>query len=228
MRRVDNYHISAGRQQGVYPCLPVNDSNCGPHSEPPHGILAGIGVLLYLLDVFDRDQSGEIIVFVHDEELFDPVLVEKLFRIFKGDLRGRDRDQVFMGHHIGHRLLEIGFKAKVAVGQDADQLLVPDHRHARYPVTVHQFKRFVHLLFRLNRDGINDHPAFRLLDLIDFNCLSLYAHVPMDDPQTAFLGQADGRPGFGHRIHRRTNYGDFEADISCQQRRGVHIPRQDV
>ena len=87
-------------------------------------VLAGVGIFQLLLDVFDGDQALELVLVVDHEQLLDAVLVEDVFGLFE---RGadRNRDEVFLGHHIADGDVGAGFEAQVAVGEDADQLACP-------------------------------------------------------------------------------------------------------
>ena len=86
-------------------------------------VLAGVGVLELLLDVLDGDEAFELVVVVDDEELFDAVLVEDLFGLLERGADG-DGDEVVLGHHVVDGDVGAGDEAEVAVGEDADELLV--------------------------------------------------------------------------------------------------------
>jgi hypothetical protein len=70
----------------------------------------------------------------------------------------------------------------------------------------------VDLLFRFDGDRIDDHTAFRFLDLVNLNCLPLDAHIPMNNPDAALLGQADSGFRFCYRVHGGAQDGYFERD----------------
>ncbi|EKD22230.1 MAG: hypothetical protein ACD_87C00095G0003 [uncultured bacterium] len=84
----------------------------------------------------------------------------------------------------------------------------------------------MHFLLRFYGNGIDYHTAFRFFYLVYFRGLPLDAHVPMDDPDAAFLCKADGGSGLGYRIHGRADNRDIESDIVGQQRGGIHISRK--
>ena len=78
MGRVDDNHVDPGLEQRVHPLLPVRPHpHRGPHPQAAELVLAGVGVLLDLLDVLDGDEPLEVVVIVHHQELFDAVLVQE-------------------------------------------------------------------------------------------------------------------------------------------------------
>ena len=56
--------------------------------------------------------------------------------------------------------------------------------------------------------------------------LGLDGEVLVDDPDPALLGQGDGQPRLGHRIHGRGNQGDVQPDFAGQQGADVDLIRQ--
>jgi hypothetical protein len=93
-----------------------------------------------------------------------------LFGLFESGSR-RHSDQFILGHDIGNRLIELGFKTQVTVGENADQKSVLGNRHPGYPVFLHQLQCLEDLLIGAHGNRVDDHPAFRLLDLVDFDGL---------------------------------------------------------
>ena len=110
-------------------------------------ILRCIGILQLFLDVFDRDQALEVVLVIDYQKLFHAMLVKNFFRFFQ---RGadRDRDQIFLGHHFVDGNVEAGFKAQVAIGEDADQLAVIGDGNSGNFVLAHDIKRIAHLVGR--------------------------------------------------------------------------------
>ena len=58
------------------------------HAQPAELVLAGVRVLDLLFDVLDGDETAQAVILVHDQELFDLVLLEDLHGLFE---RGPDR-----------------------------------------------------------------------------------------------------------------------------------------
>ena len=168
------------------------DADRGSHAQPAQMVLAGIGVFLDFQDVLDGDQPLEAPGIVHDQEFFDAVLVEQLLGFFEGNAH-RSSHQSVLGHDLGDLQVHIGFEAQVTVGDDSHQNAVFDHGQPGNPVFGSQFQHIGDLLVRFDRHRIDNHAAFRLLDLVHFLSLAFRAHVAMDDADSAFAGDADGR-----------------------------------
>src|SRR5660397_297484 len=69
-------------------------------------VLAGIGKLYLLHDVFDGDKPPQLEFLVHNQQLLDLMYLELLQRLIEG---GADRysNQVLRGHQLGYRPAEI-------------------------------------------------------------------------------------------------------------------------
>jgi len=72
---------------------------------------------------FNGDQPLEHVVFIHDGELLNAVLVEDPFRLIQRGSNG-NRHQILPGHPLFHHQVSAGFKSQVAVGEDSHQLAV--------------------------------------------------------------------------------------------------------
>lgn len=127
---------------------------------------------------------------------------------------GFDGDEIFLGHHLGHGLLQIFFKTQIAVGQNADQFFIFDDGHARNGILVHQASasltfRSGSLVIGSTTMPLSDHP-------VHFDGLAFDAHVAVNNADAAFLSHADGRAGFRHRIHGRRDDGNVQPDLLRQ------------
>ena len=78
------------------------------------------------------------------------------------------------------------------------------------------------------RDGLDDHPRLRALDLVDLADLLGDREVAVDDADAAGAGQGDREARLGHRVHRRRDERDRERDRARQPRLGRDLARQDV
>ncbi len=121
VRGVDDEHVDVRRDErfGALHRVPA-DADRRADAQPAEAVLARVGVLDHLLDVFDRDQALEHEAVVDDQQLFDLVAVEELARLLE---RRADRhgEQRIARHDVGDRPIEVGLEAQVAVGQDADE-----------------------------------------------------------------------------------------------------------
>ena len=128
------------------------------------------------------------------------MLVQNRFGFFERGAH-RNRDEILFRHHVGDRQIEAGFKAQIAIGENADQLAVLGDGHARDAIALHQRERVGNFLLGLDGDRVHDHAAFTALHAVHFFGLPLDGHVAMDDADAALLRQRDGEVRFGHRIH---------------------------
>ena len=88
MRRIDSDQIDAGSHQRLDPLFPVGaHTHRRADAQTTPLVFAGIRILNFLLDVLDRDQSLELEVVVHHQELLDPVLMQNLFGLIETDAR---------------------------------------------------------------------------------------------------------------------------------------------
>ena len=138
----------------------------------------------------------------------------------------RRRHEIFFGHDVVYRLIEIGFKAQVAVGQNAHELLAPGNGHAGNAVLGHQGLRIANQVIGREEERIGDHAMLAALDLVHLRSLLINGHVFVNDAQTALTRHGNGQPRVGHGIHGRAQQRDVELDGWGQHGRGVHIPRK--
>ena len=68
---------------------------------------------------------------------------------------------------------------------------------------------------------------FSALDLVHLAGLGLHAQILVDDANTPFLRQGNGQFALGHRVHRRRDDGDVEADVAGQVGAHVHVAGDD-
>ena len=183
-------------------------------------VLGRRGIFQALLDVLDRDEAHQVIAIVDHQQLLDAMLVQNRLGVGQRGAH-RNRDQVFLSHHFADGNVGAGFKAQIAIGQDADQLFVLGDRNARDAIAPHHLQRVGDLLLRRHGDGIDDHAAFRALHLVDFGGLLLDGQIAVDDPQAALLGHGDGHARLGHGVHGRADQGHAKFNVAGQMGGGV-------
>ncbi len=131
MRGIDHDHVHAGIDQGRDALLGVAaDANRGADQQALVAILGGVRVVAGLLDVLDGDQSAQLVVVVDDQNLFDAELVQQLQHFVLAGALTHRHQLVLAGHDVAHRIFVLALETQVAAGDDADQLLVLDHRYA--------------------------------------------------------------------------------------------------
>ena len=130
----------------------------------------------------------------------DEKVKENLLRLLKRRADGRG-DEVFAGHDFADFAAVIRFKAKVAVGQDADKFAVAGNRHAADAIARHQVFRVLNQVIGREEEGVGDNAVLRALHLINLRCLFCNGHVLVDDAQTAFARHCNGHAGIRYRVH---------------------------
>ncbi|SPF31568.1 hypothetical protein SBA1_100024 [Candidatus Sulfotelmatobacter kueseliae] len=139
------------------------------------------------------------------------MLVKNLFRLFERGAHGHG-DEVLLGHHLVDRDIEAGFKAQVAVGENADQLSVLGDGHAGDFVLAHDFERVRDPVGGMHGHRVDDHAAFRALHLVHFVGLLLDRQVAMNNAQAALLRQRDRHMRFRDGVHGGAHDRDVQAD----------------
>ena len=190
-------------------------------------ILRSIRILQLFLDVFDCDQALEVVLVIDHEKFFHAVLVKNCFRFFE---RGSDRDsdEILLGHHLVNGNVEAGFKAQVAVGENADQLAIVRNGDSGNLVFAHDLKRIANLVGGMHGDRVDDHAAFRALHFVNFVGLLIDGEVAMDDANPALLRQRDRHMRLGHGVHRGAHDGNVQANLARKLRLRAGRRRNDV
>ncbi len=138
-----------------------------------------------------------------------------------------NRDQALLRRHDrGDRCVQLGLEAQVAMRHDADSLLAVDHRHAGDVHRPRQVDDFADTHVGCDRNRVADHAGLELLDLEHLPRLLLDRHVLVDYAQATFLRQRDRQPCLGHRVHRRRQQRDTQADVAGQGGAEVDFARQ--
>jgi hypothetical protein len=194
----------------------------GPYPQPALRILGGIGVLQLLLYVLNRDQTLQEVLIVHHQQLFHAMLVKDGLCLLESGA-DRDRDQVVLGHHLGHGQVEARLEAQVAVGEDADQLSFVGHGHPGDAVA--RSSASGKSVIGTDGDGVHDHPALTAFHAVHFFDLPLDGHVAVDDSNAPLLGQGDCEMRFRHGIHGGGNDGDIECDFARETGASIDLGR---
>ena len=125
--------------------------------------------------------------------------------------------------------MDVRLEAKVAVGENPDEAAflaaVLGDRNTGDPVVLHQVERFVDAIGWGERDRVDDHPALRPLDAIDFGRLFVNLKVLVNDAEAAELRHRDSEAGLGDRVHGSAQDRDVEPDVPREPRGHVHLRR---
>ena len=202
VRGVEHKHIHAGGDERGGPGFSFGaDADGGADAQTALGVLAGVGILLDLVDVLHGQKPGKLTFLINHEQFFNAVGVQMMLGFLERGSRGH-RHQILAGHHVpDESSRQILHKPDIAVSQNTGQLLVPDDGQTRNPVGMHEIQRMLHGVVRVHGNRIEDHPAFRLFDLLDFQLLLFDAHVLMNDAYPAGASHGNGHGRFRHGIH---------------------------
>ena len=228
MSAVDGEDIYLGLGQFLGALQEISGgSNRGTYAQAALRILRSIRILQLFLDVFDCDQALEVVLVIDHEKFFHAVLVKNFFRFFE---RGsdRDRDEIFLGHHLVDGNVEAGFKAQVAVGENSDKLAVVRNRHSGNLVFAHDLKRIANLVGGMHGDRVDDHAAFRALHLVHFVGLLIDGEVAMDDANPALLGERDRHVRLGDCVHGGAHDGNVQTNLARKLRLRAGSRRDNV
>ena len=180
VRGVDHDDVHAGGHEHLGPSLAIRAwADRGADAEAPLLVFARLRVTVGLKDVLDRDEADELAV-VHDEELLDPVLVQKKLRVIVR--RRRRHRHELLRHERRDRLVEVLFEADVARRQDPNGGLRLDDGDAADVVLLHDVERLAQRLVRPRGDGRRDHAALGPLDALHLEGLRLGIEVLVEDP----------------------------------------------
>ena len=223
MRGVDHQDVDPGLDQRLGALKPGRtgaDRRADP--QPPVRILAGVREKLRLLDVLDGHQADQSEVVVDHQQLLDAMLVQELLGLLAPDPLGH-RHQAIRGHQFAHRHAQVGRKADVPVGQNADQAAgrALDHGDPGDPLRRHQIQRVGQRRFRPERDRVDHDAGLELLDLLDLARLRRDVEIAMDHAQPAVLSHGDRETGLGHGVHRRRDQRHAELDLAGEP--GAHV-----
>jgi hypothetical protein len=139
-----------------------------------------------------------------------------------------------MRHQFGDLLARIGREPHVAVGEDADQLSryalgsAGDHGNAGEAVIVHQRHRVRQHRIGTDRQRIDHHAGFILLDLPNLGSLPLGIEIAVDDADAAGLRHRDRHARLGDGVHRRRDDRDVERDRAGHVRADIGLRGQDI
>jgi len=158
MRGIHGDHVDAGRHQrsdALFGALA--GSHRRADTQTAHGILAGQRVFARFLDILDGDQAAQFEAVVDHQHALEAVLVQQRQGLFAAGAF-LDRYQPFLRRHdVGHRLVELGFEAQVAIGDDADHLAAIDHRQAGNALAAGDIENLAHRHLWRHGDRILDH-----------------------------------------------------------------------
>ena len=128
VRAVDDEEIDVLADQAAGP-LEIKHTDRRPHPQPTLPVFGCLREAAHHVDVFDRDESGQSVIFVNQQKLLDLFCHQNLLSLLKryGPLCCH---QLVRGHHFADGNVVVLEKPQVAAGDDAHQLAVLHDRNA--------------------------------------------------------------------------------------------------
>ncbi len=185
-----------------------------PTRRRPRRVFGGEGIGDHLHDVFDGDQSLQLVLLVDDEQFLDPVGVQFLLGLLDGDpsLTVTSlsslviRSAAVLSRSVRKRrsrLVRIPCSLPFLFGD----------RDSRNPVMAHDVQDFANAGIRPDGHGIDDHAGFRPFHFVDFGGLGGNRQVSVDDSDSSQPGQRNRQPCFSDRVHCRRRERDVQRDV---------------
>ena len=115
------------------------DAHRRRHAQTTELVLGRFGIASHLLDVLQGDETLEVVILVHDEELLDAVAVQDSLAVVERRSH-RHRDQFLPGHQLSDRLVQVRLEAHVSVRENADEASLLGDGHSRDVVGLHDFQ----------------------------------------------------------------------------------------
>src|SRR5262249_9188359 len=120
------------------------------------------------------------------------MLLENCSCFLQGSANG-NRDEVLFSHHFADWHIKPGLESEIAISKDTDEVAVGlDYGNAGDMIAVHHLHRFGDLMIGRHRYGIDNHPRFASLHLIDLITLSFDGKVLVNNTDPALLSNCDG------------------------------------
>ncbi len=189
MRRINCQHVRLGFRH-LHRALDKISSRSDRRScnQPALAVFRRPRIFQFFLNVFYGDQSFEVEILIHHQQLFDAMFLQDFFGTFQRRAY-RHGHQIVLGHHRADQLSVIFFKAQVAVGKNSRQSRAPRHRQSGDPVLGHDLQRLPQRYVRRDGYRIHDHSGFRALHPVHFFGLAVDRHVAVNQPDSALRNQ---------------------------------------
>ncbi len=217
MRGIDHDDVGARLDQCGHPIVGVRTgADAGANTQLAGSILAGVGVHLRFVDVFDGNQTAQLKTVIDNQDFFDPMPVQQIADfVIRRTFAHRDQF-VSRRHDAINGNAQVRFEPYIATRHDTQQVRTAHDGYTRNVVLAGQFQQFTHGAIWTDRDGIADDARFELLDRPNFSGLELDWHVLVHNADAAFLRHGNSQARFGHRVHCGGHQGHVEREIASQ------------
>src|SRR4030095_1121970 len=110
MGGVDGDQVRTRPYQAIHALFPIlPDAHRGADSQAAARVFAGVGVLDFLFDVLNRDQTPEAKLVFDNQKFFNAMLMQEFLSLVEVDA-GFYRHQVIFGHDLGNRTIKPFFE----------------------------------------------------------------------------------------------------------------------
>ena len=215
MCSIDDDSVCSGIDKSLHTVESVGShSHAGSHAQTAFAVLASHWLVLCLCDVLVCDKSHEVVVLIHHGQFLDLVFLQNL------SSRGEvgllvSSDEVLLRHHLVHLLVEMALKAKVAVGDDAHEVVVIiDDGDSSDMVFSHHVESILHGRTAANGHRVVYHTVLSTLHDSHLACLFFNRHILVDNSDTALTSDGDGHLRLGNSVHGSCYERDIQLDIS--------------
>ena len=202
MGRVDNNGVGTGIDESLHAVEGVEgDTYTGSYAQTTLTVLTSHGLILGLGDILIGNQTNQMVVFVHNRQLLNLVLLQNLCSSNQvGLLMGRY--QVVFRHDLVNGTVETALKAQVTVGNDTYEVIaIIYHRDTTDMILRHDVECLSNCGAQRNRDRIIDHTVLSTFHDGDLTGLIVDRHILVNHTNTAFTGNGNSHLRLGNRIH---------------------------
>jgi hypothetical protein len=230
VRRINDDHVNTGFSQQFDALFGTGTGANGSTGAQMTGtVLVGQRMFGGLENILDRNQAAQMILSIDDQHALEAVLADQFLGIFDAGFFIHRHQTLARRHDQFDRLVEIGFKAQIAVGNNTDDLArLVDHRQAGNTVLAGNLDDITHCHHRRNGDRVTKNAGFKALDLGDFSRLGLRRKVLVNDADATFLSQRDGETAFRHGIHGGGKQRHVQGNVASQSGRQAGVARKNL
>ena len=226
--RVDDHNVHAGFDEKLKALFGARThADGGARKELAFGVLGGKRVFRGLDDVLDGNQATQVEVLVDDENALEAVFVHQTLGVIKARAFLHGHEAIARGHDFAHRGFHAGFKAKVTVGDHAENATAFDHGHAADAVFLAHTDHVADEHVGADGDRVAHDARFMALDLGHFGGLLLGGQILVNDADAAFLRHRDGQIGFGHGVHGGRDHRKIQGDFAGQAGAKLNVAGED-
>ena len=171
---IDHDHVHARFDQCFDAFVsPLAHADCGTDAQAALIVFTRKRMFAGFLNILHRDQTAQLEIFIDDQHALQAMAMQQGHRFGARRAFAHRHQTLARRHDIFRRLIEIGFKTQIAVGDNPDHGFAVHYRQAGNFVTLGEGQHFAHGHVRRNRIGIFHYAAFEAFHFRDFRRLQL-------------------------------------------------------